>query len=140
MGAKELVSMRMAARLIDITPTTMQQLVKDGKLEFVAVGSSKLISLETLFNFSGASIEMLEKRLIVLKDEIAENMHNRVAGKTSKKKPRKASDHNRLTTKERKEITARYTGEHGQQTALAIEYGVSQATIWKVVNNIPNAK
>lgn len=46
---------------------------------------------------------------------------------------RNQSRERKLTAEKRAEIKRRYTGAYGQQTALAREYGVSQATVYSIV-------
>lgn len=42
----------------------------------------------------------------------------------------------KLTQNQVAEIINRYTGKHGEQSALAREYGVSQAEIWRIVRRL----
>ena len=42
----------------------------------------------------------------------------------------------KLTHIEAMEILSRYTGKRGEQSELAREYGVSQAQVWRIVNNL----
>jgi hypothetical protein len=57
------------------------------------------------------------------------DMHNK------KRSPQsgESNGNSKLTAVQISEIRARYTGTHGQQTALGKEFGVSQATISKIV-------
>lgn len=129
----ELVSARMVARLVDMVPSTVQQMIKDGKLDSEDVDGRKRVWLSSISSMTGATMEMLYERLTILKKEIAENMRNRNKKATPKKKVERAGAIGHLTETERNIIRKRYTGKHGEQTALAHEFGVSQSTIWKIV-------
>jgi len=70
-----------------------------------------------------------------------DNMRDMVLNGTCylKNTPRKKgheSIHSVLTKEQREQILAEYQGKRGQQSQLARKYGVTQGTIWNVVNHV----